>query len=182
MIITMKTLSRAVSDKLFDKWWDEMTNEWFKVEVLQDYAGEDDGPSLRNWIKGDKQTAIELIKSSDYSKWAKDCREKLAQGVKLIRIHIVEQPLTDYIEWEIEHYKLVNIPRCGESVHLLNRAKVADLSLPDGDFMIFDEKKVVLNKYDKKGSMTHQTFFEEPDDIGNFLEFRQRLVERAKPL
>jgi hypothetical protein len=42
-----------------------MSHEWFKLEVLQDYTGEDDGPSLRAWLSGDKQKSIELLKTDE---------------------------------------------------------------------------------------------------------------------
>ncbi len=41
---------------------------------------------------------------------------------------------------------------------------------------------MVVNKYNSRGRMTHQTFYDEADDIGRFLELRKMLMERAKPL
>ncbi len=181
-IINMKTLPRAPANKLFDEWWNEMIQEWFKVEVLQDYTGEDDGSSLRKWLSGDKEGSIRLIKEQDYSKWANSCRKKASQGVKLIRIHIVDQPLTPYIQWEIEHYKLVNIPQCGERVYLLDRSELAGLDLPKGDIMIFDKKRVRLNCYDSKGLVKSAIFYDEYDNISDFLALRKKLIELARPL
>ena len=159
-----------------------MRSEWFKVEVLQDYSGEDAGPSLNSWLKGDKEKSIDLIKKANYIKWVEGCQKKIKQGVKLIRTHVVEEPFTPYIEWEVEHYKLVNVPKCGEKVYLLNRLDITDLELPAGDLMIFDKKRVVVNKYNSRGRMTHQTFYDEADDIARFLELRIELMKRAMPL
>ncbi len=159
-----------------------MRNEWFKVEVLQDYYGEDAGPSLDYWLKGDKKRSINLIKAADYSKWVEDCRKKLEQGVRLTRMHIVEEPYSPYIEWELEHYKYVNIPKCGEEIYLVNRLEFKDSGLPSGDLMIFDKKRAVVNKYNSRGRMTHQSFYDETDKIGRFLELRKTLMERAQPL
>lgn len=178
----MKTLPREQANVLWGKWWGEMRDEWFKVEVLQDYSGEDAGPSLEAWIKGDKQTSIRLIREENHIEWVEDCQKKLKQGVELTRIHLVEEPPTPYLEWEVEHYKLVNIAKCGESVYLLNRSEVKDLDIPAGDLMVFDKKRAVVNTYNSRGFMTHETFYDKDHDIKKFLELRKKLMERARPL
>ena len=100
----MKTLSRDEADVLWDKYWDEMRVEWFKLEVLQDYTPEDDGPSLRSWLGGNKQESIELLKTTKNREWVESCQEKIRQGVRLMRVHVVDKPYSPYIEWELEHY------------------------------------------------------------------------------
>jgi hypothetical protein len=179
----MKTLPRTEASRLWDAWWDEMSVEWFKVEVLQDYYGEDAGPSLDNWLKGNKDLSLKLLKNdiSD-NEWLKICRNKVKQGVKLLRIHIIEEPLSPYVEWEIEAYKAKNIPFGGEKVHLINRSEVKDLNIPAGDLMIFDKKRAIVNTYSGRGRMTHQTFYGEPDDISHFLGLRKKLIKRAQAL
>jgi hypothetical protein len=51
-----------------------MNQEWFKIEVLQDYTGEDDGPSLRAWLNGDKKQSIELLKTDEDPDFTADSR------------------------------------------------------------------------------------------------------------
>lgn len=159
-----------------------MQDEWFKVKVLQDYSAEDEGASLRAWQAGNKNLSINILRSETNSVWVKMCRSKVNQGVILFRIHIVEEPRTAYLEWEIAAYKHRNIPIGGEQVHLINRLKVRDLAIPDGDLMIFDKKRAVVNKYNSHGYMTHETFYDETDNISQFLELRKMLIDRAKPL
>ena len=165
-----------------------MTKEWFKVEILQDYTGEDDGESLQTWKAGDteksKELFVKLVKAGDDSPWVKRCQTKVKQGVKLLRYHVVEEPHSPYLEWEIMIYKARNIPDCGEQVFLVPKTKVADLDLPSGDFMIFDNKRVVVNTYDDIGKMTQQDFYDasEGDDISHYLELKTGLQNQAKQL
>lgn len=177
----MITLPRGKYTKLWNKFWGETKKEWFKVEVLQDYSYEDSGPSLKAWLKGDKEKAIRLMMEKiDSNEWVKMAGKK---PFKKIRIHIVEKPYTPYLEWEIEAYKKVNIPLAGEKVYLVNKNKILDLELPDGDFMIFDQKRVVKNYYDKSGKCYKMDFYEENDNIGKFLFLREKLIQRVrKPL
>lgn len=57
----MQILNRAETYKLWDQYWQDMEEELFKIEVMQDYTGEDDSPSLRAWLAGDKAKSLALI-------------------------------------------------------------------------------------------------------------------------
>jgi len=158
-----------------------MGEEWFKLEVLQNYSAKDDSPSLRSWLRGDKHKSIEQMNAADNREWISSCQEKLRHGIKLIRVHVVEKPYSPYIEWELEHYRYVNVAKCGEAVYLLDKAQAADLELPAGDLMIFDNSRAVLNEY-QNGRMVQETFYDQGDDILRFLELRKTMMERAKKL
>lgn len=176
----MITLSRGENEKLWDKYWEETKKEWFKVEVLQDYSGEDDGPSLRAWMKGNKKTAIEiLITKVAKQDWIRDFRNK---NFKKTRVHITEWPYSQYLEWEIQHYKYINIPQAGENVYLVDKKEVFDLDIPGGDFVIFDRVRVVRNYYDGTGREYQMDFYDEGDDINGFLKMREELLRRSTKL
>jgi hypothetical protein len=177
----MKLLNRDDSFELWDKYWNQMKKEWFKVEVLQDYSAEDSGPSLDAWKKGDKSRSIELIKTENHTDWINDCQKKIAEDVKLTRVHIVKKPLSTYMEWELEHYKYVNVPQCGEKIFLIDYYAVADLDIPSGDIMFFDDK-VVINTYNEDGFMTQAAFYDETDDVKKFLLLREELRKLMKPM
>ncbi|MEX1997491.1 MAG: DUF6879 family protein [Candidatus Andersenbacteria bacterium] len=173
----MKTLEREKSFKLWDQWWNEMQDEWFKIEVLQDYSGEDKGPSLDAWLTGDKEKSIQLM-VDDYNKeWVKMCQKSPAAKR---RFHVVRKPYTPYLEWEIELYKRVNIPLAGEIVHLVPAEKVEHLNIPDGDVMIFDQKRVARAYYTPEGKVEKMDFYEKStDDISSFLHIRAELPKHA---
>lgn len=178
----MKTLLRDQMDEIWDEFWNEMSQEWFKVEVLQDYAGEDEGPSLQSWLKGDKQRSIKLLKSDEDPEFTAECKEKVTQGVRLLRVHVVEYPLSPYMEWEMEHYKHVSIPLRSEQVFIVNRSDLGNLELPKGDLMIFDKRRAIVNSYDQNGLMQQADFYNEHDDISQFLELEKALKAVAQPL
>ena len=159
-----------------------MSREWFKIEVLQDYKGEDDSPSLRAWLNGDKKRSVELLKTDDDPEFTADCRQKAALGVKLYRVHIIDETLSPYMEWEINYYKHISIPLRGEQVSIIRRADLNGLDLPAGDLMIFDKRRAIVNSYDQTGLMTQADFYDEHDSISHFLELRKGLKFLAKPI
>lgn len=171
----MITLSRGEDTKVWKKFWNETKKEWFKVEVLQDYSGEDSGPSLQAWLKGEKEKSIRLMTEEiNSNRWVKMAGKK---PFRKIRIHLVEKPYTPYLEWEIKAYKNINIPFAKEKVYLLNKKRVSNLDIPDGDFMIFDQKRVARNYYDKSGRGYKTDFYEESKDITKFLLLRKKLLK-----
>jgi hypothetical protein len=180
-MILMKSLPREQINELWDKYWNEIKFEWFKLEVLQDYSAEDDDPSLQAWLKGDKQRSLELLDDED-PEFTSDCRQKTNQGTKLTRVHIVEEPLSSYMQWEIEYYKRISIPARGEQIYLVNAKDLADLQIPSADLILFDDRHAVLNNYDKNGRMIGAEFYDEDDDLSSFLDLKNSIKLRAKKL
>jgi hypothetical protein len=176
----MKTLDRNKAHKLWNQYWQDMKQEWFKVEVLQDYTGEDDSPSLRAWLAGNKEQSLALLEKTSHNGWREMCKEKRDAGVLMRRIRIIEKPYTPYTKWEFEFYKHINIAG-GEQIFIVNKQAVADVDLPSGDLMMFDNKRVVVCIYDKTGRMTKQTFYDENDDISSFLRLKHDLLSLAQP-
>ncbi len=168
----MLSLSRIEAATLWNAWWNNLKEEWFKVEVLQDYTAEDNCPSLQLWLEGKKDESIALM-HNEMKEWIEECKKNPAQK---IRIHIVEEPYTKYLEWELELYKRAHIPIIGEQVSIISKQKVEHLSIPKGDFMIFDQKKAIQSYYSKEGLMESMDFYDEGEDIENFLKLREELL------
>ncbi|MBI3255802.1 MAG: hypothetical protein HYZ63_02425 [Candidatus Andersenbacteria bacterium] len=174
----MKMLTRDQAFELWDQWWCEMESEWFNIEVLQDYSGEDSGPSLSAWLNSDKEKSIKLM-SGEMKQLVEMCQKSTATKR---RFRIVQKPLIPYTEWEIELYKQVNIPLAGEQVQLVPAEEVEHLQIPDGDVMIFDQKRVARAYYNSKGKVEKMDFYDETDDITKFLELREELSKHTLPV
>lgn len=177
----MKTLNRAEARKLWDPYWYDMEKEWFKVEVLQDYTGEDDSPSLRSWLAGNKKQSLRLLKQTSHGGWSERCKEKHDQGVLMRRVRIIKKPYTLYTEWELEFYKHINLPN-GEQVFIVDKQEAEGLDLPSGDLMMFDNMRAVICAYDNSGRVAQQTFYDEGEDISQFLKLKYDLLALARPL
>jgi uncharacterized protein DUF6879 len=96
----MVLLDKDTAWQLFDRLFTEAQRTMFKVEVLQDYSAIDDSPSLNAWKAGNQKLSIELAaRDKDIIAWRNRC---LASPAKITRIHIIEESLTKYLEWEID--------------------------------------------------------------------------------
>ena len=132
----MHVFDAKVIQQKFEALFGAAQNEMFKAEVLQDYSAIDDSPSLRAWLAGDKVAARRLgLADQGRIAWRRQC---LASPAAITRVHVVEEPLTPYLEWEIEVlYKGSVVPSGAEAVYLAPSAKLRDVVLPTGDFWIY---------------------------------------------
>ena len=172
----MKTLKREEALKVWRAFWDGVQKEFFKVETLQEYLGEDVSPSLDEWLKGNRKRSIELMQTDRATRWVKLLGDK--PGVRRIRIHVVEEPFTPYLQWEIEHYKNVSISLAGEEVYLVYKSDISDLQV--SDFMMFDEERVTDSAYSKDGRLVSMDIYEKGEDIQRFIDIKQELMKHTK--
>ncbi|RJO60013.1 hypothetical protein C4544_06615 [candidate division WS5 bacterium] len=158
--------------EVFEKFKNETQERAFKLETLQYYAEDADDPSLKKWLNGDKNESIRLLGGNAKERsgwWPKD------EKIKKTRIHIIEYPLSEYIKWEIEAYRYVNIPYCGEEVYLLDSKHMDEYqNIPEG--WIYDDNRAVIINYDKNGKVLgFETY--EGDEVKPFINLRERLLK-----
>ena len=174
----MRHLPKAEASVIWDEFLAKTQTEAFKCEVLQDYSVIDKSPSLDAWLAGDKAKSIEITKTTPPNPWQTNYG---AKAFRKIRLHMVEEPRTPYIEWEVELYRRLMIPIMHEDVRLVPKSKVADLNIPDGDFWIFDDTYVVKYYYNEAGVYAGDVY-DETDDISALLTVKEQLLKLAEPL
>lgn len=175
----MKTLYHDEAFSYWEIYWQEAKRDFFKLEALQDYSGEEMEQSIsyRLWLQGKRQEARNYIKEHADS-WGQQTNNKL---ITKRRIHVVEEPYSPYLEWEIEYYKLVNIPLGGEEVYLVKKENLSPIIIP-GDFMIFDDEMVANSHYNNAGKLISMDFYNKGEDIRLFLKLKKFLLARAEKL
>jgi hypothetical protein len=183
----MEQLAREPARVRWQEFWHGMHKEWFKIEVLQDYSGEDDCESLQAWLLGDKTRSLDLMRTMPQrAAWEAQCQQKCAEGVQMRRVRIIQRPLTPYTAWELEFYRRANIPG-GEEILVVDHDDIAHLHhwLPAGDVMLFDGERAGQCDYDSSGRMTSETFYDLANDAGvmaGFLQLQADLLAVARPL
>jgi hypothetical protein len=76
---------------------------------------------------------------------------RTARGVAWSRAHIVEQPLTDYLRYELAAY--AENEQGGEQVFIADRCTHPDLADLHEDFVLIDDQAVVWFRYDPDGHL-----------------------------
>jgi len=180
----MKHLSLPDALETFETLFNSAQHEMFKAEVLQDYTAVDNSPSLRAWSAGDKTRARELGRvDKDILAYRNKC---LKSPAEITRVHVVEVPYTPYLDWEITVcYKDSLISHRAESILLVEASKLADTTLPEGDFWLFDNTLVLQWEYEHGiGTTSGAKVWNEDqgDSIDSFRTLKVLLLSKSQPV
>lgn len=93
-------------------------------------------------------------------------------------MHVITRPLSDYLRFEFAAYHY-NV-RAGEEVHILDLADKPNPGLPNQDFWMFDESKVVRMDYAEDGTQLGRELLEGVDPAP-YVEWKRLALEHAEP-
>jgi hypothetical protein len=114
--------------------------------------------------------------------WKRLVRDVRASGRTMSRVHIVSEPVTDYIRFEILHVYPANV-QAGEDVRILGRERAQEIgALGGGDFWLFDDSLAACLIYDDAGGVERVEIRDDPAS-GMYLRSIQRdALKAATPL
>jgi hypothetical protein len=158
-----------------DAWrhfFDSYTSEAFRLETLPSYGVADEDGELRAFL-----TTGQLVIPDD-DPWLMRVRHFRSTGRWIGRVHVVRQPLTDYLRYEFAVY--AHTVRAGEDVRILDLTGREDPDLPAQDFWLFDDSRVVRMDYDADGHQMGRELLEEIDPA-EYVAWKRRALELAVP-
>jgi hypothetical protein len=103
----------------------------------------------------------------------------LASGRTIGRVHVVRRPLSEYLRFEFEWYYRHSV-KAGEDIRILDLTNKSDPGLPDDDFYLFDEERVVQMLYRPDGTQIGRELVDDPD-IEAYKRYRDIALEGAIP-
>jgi hypothetical protein len=107
-------------------------------------------------------------------------RAAVARGVRVRRVRIVSEPLSDYMRWE--HACTGTNVEAGEDIRWLPRTSAADLMLPGADCWVFDHRLVRWNFQRGDGTNPREyTFSSDPRVIRDITATFEIAWDRATP-
>lgn len=180
-IVSRGIRHESISDFLeaMSEWFERVSSEVLKVETLQTYE-EKGNPSWRAFLQDDVEEAIRLLpptKVGDESLY-KDLRNR---EVEFIRCRPVQFPLSKYLRWEMENYKMNRA--MGENIYLCNIEdvqKILDEHIQK-DFIVFDTQAAFVHNYDDTGNLVGGWSISLPSDINalrdQFMALKSAAIE-----
>lgn len=132
--------------------FDSMEREAFRLETLPVYRVPQEGEMIRRFLAGHPVTA------ADTEAWTERLKRLVSEGKTVSRVHVIRRPLTNYLRFEFEHYR--HNVGAGEQIRILDLTDKPDPGLPDQDFWMLDESRVVLMHYEKDGTQASRELIE----------------------
>ncbi|MFI5882113.1 DUF6879 family protein [Streptomyces sp. NPDC051554] len=138
-----------------DDWrrtFDGMEQEAWRLETLPVYRVPQEEEAISRFLAG------ESVTRDATQPWFDRVKAYVAGGRSVGRVHIVTQPLSDYLRFEFEHYR--HNVEAGEAVRILD---VTDRTNPLAgiqDFWMFDRSQIVLMHYEQDGTQISREVYE----------------------
>lgn len=155
--------------------FENVNQSWFRLETLQLYSVgyEDEGQAQfqRTGQVDETPTA-----------WQRMIRKHTEAGRRLQRVHIIEEPLTDYLRYELAIYALNH--RAGEDIRLIPApAGRWPERLPRAtDFWLFDDREVWDMHYDNAGRFLAATRCQSGEHLERCRQWQATALSQAVPL
>ncbi len=148
-----------------------MQREAWRLETLPVYRVPQEQEAVRRFLAG------EPVTREATQPWFDRVQRYVASGRHVGRVHIVTQPLSDYLRFEFAYYH--HNVEAGEAVRILD---VTDRPNPlDGvqDFWMFDRSQVVLMHYEADGTQISRELYKGAPEP--FQEYQRIALAESMP-
>ncbi len=158
----------AVFDSLFRR-------SAFRLEVLDRYAVAGEAEPFRRFLAGEAQDPAWRQPYKEF------VRAALRDGKQMARVHVVREPLSNYLEFELTCGYPANAA-AGEDVRVLRRTSWPHLRLPDHDYWLFDDRATAVMIYDEAGNFLGADVTSDPEIVARYRRARDLAMQHSIPL
>lgn len=166
------TLSAAEFNEQFTQLWQHTT---FRLELRDFYIAANEQNPFARFQAGQQQDL------SWRGPWRRVVSRATQAGRRMQRVHVVTEPLTPYIEFELTCAYPSSVA-AGEDIRIIPRGEASGLHLPAHDFWLFDSRLVALLNYDAAGNFLTVDLNEDPDVAQRHCQWRDIVLRYATPL
>jgi hypothetical protein len=154
---------------------DAFTKSAFRLELLDTYIAANELEPFRRF------QAHEPRDDAWREPWKRLVRAARQAGKRMERVHVVGEPLTDYMRFLLTWAYPANV-EAGEDVRVLPRRIAETLDLPGQDYWLLDARHVALMGYDDQGNWLSVDLIDEPYIVANHIAGRDAALKRSIPL
>lgn len=159
----------------FGALFDQFEQSAFRLELLDRYTVEEEDEPLRRYRAGQPQDP------SWREPWAQFVRDAVRHGKRVSRVHVVDEPLSEYLEFEFTCGYPANVA-AGEAVRVFMLSEYPLLTFPRRDFWLFDDVVAAVMDYDDNGSFLGADATSAPVELARYQHVRDYLVNESVPL
>jgi len=145
----------------------------FRLETLDWYDAPNEHEPYARFLAGDP---ADLTWREPWKRLVRDTR---ASGRIMQRVHVVSEPVSDYIRFELLDVYPANV-EAGEDVRILGRGLAGGLAA--GDFWLFDDRRAAFLTYDDAGGVEQVEMVDDPFLLVSLRGIRSEALRLAVPL
>ncbi len=167
----------SLESKEFGALFDSFAHSVFRLETLQVYGGQRDLYLLDQFLAGNPRPP-DPIKD----RWTSLIASNVQAGKAVQRVHVVREPLTDYLRFELTWGYELNAA-AGEDVRIIAIAKHDPwpVDLPQRDYWLFDSVELYDMHYDSDRVCQGAEHVTEPKRIVDACRWRDAALHYGTP-
>ncbi|MGL5824634.1 MAG: DUF6879 family protein [Nocardioides sp.] len=144
---------------------------WFRLETLQHYDVDYEREEYERFVATGRF-------DREPGPWQRMLVRHAEAGRSLCRVHVVEEPLTDYLRYEIEAYRQHSA--AGEEIRLVPVSSSGwPADLPRADFWLFDDREVWDMHYDEAGRFVKATRSDSASHLADCRRWRDAAIAQS---
>jgi hypothetical protein len=147
------------------------TRSAFRLELLDWYTSPGTERRLALWLAG-KPDDAEIR-----AYWDQAVGDLRRAGKTIARVHVVAEPLTDYLRYEFNFY--CGSVAAGEDIRILRADAAAGLDLPNFDYWLFDDQRAAVMYFGDRGAWLHSEIVTDPGFVASCRHWRDEALSKA---
>lgn len=162
----------------FDEHFEQARSTIFRLETLQNYGNSGEDPALAAFLAGQPHLITPAKRE-----WTALVRERRAAGCVMQRVHVVTEPITDYLRFELTWGYQPNVD-AGEDIRIVPvpMGQQWPPELPERtDFWLFDFSVLYALRYNQNGAWLTTEEVTDPAAIEQACVWREAALQRALP-
>jgi len=165
---------RDLADPQFGQLFTGVRRSWFRLETLQRYDVPYERGDFAAFRRGEPLDTTP-------GPWQATIREHVTAGRQLARVHVIDEPVSDYVRYELAAYE-PNV-EAGEDVRVIPvRGGAWPPGVPRHDFWLFDDGRLWLMDYDAMGVFQAARLVDDPGTVAQHRQWRDAALARAVSL
>lgn len=165
----------------FNACFDQFRFDAFRLETLQAYEVDEEDASYSAWRSGRPRPDCSVRTDP----WMRRIAVTTAAGKRWSRVHVVDEPLTGYLRYELVGY--VEQAAVGEEIRIAPRRGNPDLAALRDDFWLFDYDDparafAIIMRYDGAGHWLGADRSAGPEVLDRCRDQRMLALQASVPL
>lgn len=171
-------MRRPVSEEEFGDFLATFEHTAFRLELQRHYQESDEDESLRMYLAGEDQ---DPATDPDFAAWLNLIASLVANGKRVERVRVQEDPPTDYQRWE-RWIGAWNI-RAGEQMRYMTRDRAHEIGLLPAaghtDWWLLDSSRLLTLTFDDEGTKLGSELITDPEIVVQACAWRDLAVHHS---
>ena len=167
------TVTRIGADE-FDHLLATFERSAFRMEMRDAYALDFEQEEFGRFLTGTPTPPSEV---DWWRQWLDQIARLTGEGKTVSRVRVLAEPPSDYQRWMI--WAAPWYAEAGEQIAYMTQRKAYSLGLPEGDWWLFDDERVIIIGFDDQDHIEVMTLITAPELITLYLKWRDLAVRNA---